>query len=257
LFAFAMTGLATLVLGNNIQFKPRPFFLNDATLWFEWYEQQSVPIAAVFIIGYAVLSPLIYFGEYNLARSVRRTSPRRAKLTALRFALGVWTSTMLGVCLVEFAKGYVGRLRPNFAQRCLGPNALPPVSQDSLARVITSDDGCVEGHGAWDGRRSFPSGHSALGAGLGVYAQLWIVRADAGVVGYIGGFLALGAGFGVGASRVADNAHHVGDVVAGALIGVWLAAVHFWMVERETAVAEAREAPAGLERGSENHVRTE
>lgn len=189
-----------------------------------------------------MLAPLIFLGERRLALA-RGATPRRARLTALRFALGVLTASMLAVCLVEFAKGYVGRLRPNFAERCLGRAATPP----RAAPVVLSDAGCVPGHAAWDGRRSFPSGHSALAAGLAAYGQLWLVRARAGPLGYVAGYLVLAAGLAVGASRVVDNAHHVSDVVAGALIGVWISAVHFWMVDRETAAVEAAERQAAAD----------
>lgn len=230
----------TVVLGNNLASAPRPFYPADPALWFRWNRVQSVPISLVFIAGYGVLAPLIFLGERRLAVA-RGASPRRARLTAARFALGVLTATMLSVCLVEFGKGYVGRLRPNFAERCLGRAGAPP---DSAPAAVLSDAGCAPGHAAWDGRRSFPSGHSALAAGLGAYAQLWLVRARAGVLGYLAGFVLLAAGFAVGASRVVDNAHHVSDVVAGALVGAWISAVHFWMVERETEAAERRHASA-------------
>lgn len=221
-----------------------------------------MPIWTVFVTGYVMFACIIYFGEYELATRVRKVPARRAKTTALRFAFGVWSSTMIAVMIVEYGKNYVGRLRPNFGHRCLGADMFPILDAGQLARVVSGDDGCrVEGGGGggggdlvWDGRRSFPSGHAALSCGIGVYAFLWSLRASdaldahchtmatacgSAYVPYFAGIGALMYGFYVAASRVVDNAHHVSDVVGGACIGVLTATAHFSRVERATRRAEA------------------
>jgi membrane-associated phospholipid phosphatase len=223
-----------------------------------------VPIWTVYVIGYIGFGLVIGLGEYRLATSHRRISPRSARATALRFAFGIWVCTMTATMLAEWTKSYVGRLRPNFAERCLGSGAVPPYSDGSagLTRVIHGNAECMGGGdlwaGAWDGRRSFPSGHAALAMGAGVYMQLWLMRyssssagpaADSDHVGprsllaSVGAVLAFAYGLYVSASRVVDNAHHVSDVVGGAGLGGWLAAAHFWRVERETARAELHMQP--------------
>lgn len=259
-----LTGIATLVLGKQEWGDPRPFFLGDATLWYEWNRgSQTAPISYVFVAGYIGLASLVFVGERHIALVRRKTSARRAFRTALRFALGVWTASMFSVCLTEFGKSYVGRLRPNYADRCFGAGSLPTdVGTDGLlANSIVSNALCVNGgKDTWDGRRSFPSGHAALGSGLGVYAQLWFARFGEGLDGLpvylvsMCGFSSISAGLWVGASRIVDNAHHTSDVVGGMFLGAWLAACHFWMVERETGRVEAKEAQ---ERRQEKRIHSE
>jgi membrane-associated phospholipid phosphatase len=236
---------------------------DPALLWkYAYHHGDTVPIWTVYVTGYIGFGLAIGFGEYRLATRHRQQSPRSARATALRFAFGIWVCTMTATMLAEWTKNYVGRLRPNFAERCLGSGAVPPSEGPAgLTRVIHGNAECVNGDlwaGAWDGRRSFPSGHAALAMGAGVYMQLWLIRyssstgpasrADEGrrsLLASIGAVLAFAYGLYVSASRVVDNAHHVSDVVGGAGLGAWIAAAHFWRVERETVRAERRICPDG------------
>lgn len=257
---FGLTGFATLVLGRREWGTPRPFFIADESVWYTWRKVQTVPISYVFIVGYIGLAGLIFAGERHIAVVRRKVGAKRALRTALRFALGVWTASMLSVCLTEFGKTYVGRLRPNFADRCLGAENVPPQLGANRNQIVPNS-ACVNGGtDAWDGRRSFPSGHAALGSGLGVYAQLWFGRLAEGLDGFslyvvsLCGFGSVAAGLWVGASRIVDNAHHASDVVGGIFLGAWFAACHFRMVERETKRMEASEASTKAQEGK---IRTE
>jgi membrane-associated phospholipid phosphatase len=247
LVCLGLTGVATLILGKGGDALPqRPFYLADATLWYEWKRgKDTVPIWTIFVAGYLVVMPLIGMCEYQVATKSRKVSARPALLTALRFAIGVIASSMLAVLIVESGKNYVGRLRPNFAHRCLGADAMPPSSLETLLSVIRSDAECTGVlNGAWDGRRSFPSGHAALAVSVGVYAQLWLLRVRGGLGAASGlgatvlGTMALMAGLWVAASRVVDGAHHASDVAVGGVLGAYTACTHFWIVEKETAVLE-------------------
>ena len=115
-------------------------------------------------------------------------------------------STLLAVCLV---KNQVGRLRPDFLDRC-----------KLVGGVCTGN-----AHDIMEGRKSFPSGHTALSfAGLGFlslylaarlsqvrgFGELWKV-----VVVLTPWFCALF----VGLSRIADYWHHWEDVLVGGVIG--------------------------------------
>lgn len=93
-----------------------------------------------------------------------------------------------------------------------------------------------------DARRSFPSGHAALAVAGAAYGQLVLVRLArtpalsnemAAIVMFVGWLWLLFSAW-VSASRVVDNAHHVGDVAVGAFIGLWCAAMHFWYVVGRT-----------------------
>lgn len=226
-----------------------PPFLSIGFAQHPWTEPDTVPIWTLFVFGYFVLATIVGISEYIFARRIRNVSQKRSLLTALRFALGLWTSTMLATMLVENGKNFVGRLRPSFAERCLGRGAVPPTQASDLLRVITEDSECIAG-GAWEGRRSFPSGHASLSVGMGVYFQMWTMRVAArgachgglkALSIYVLGIIIFAWGLWVAASRVVDNAHHVSDVAVGAAIGGWLAAVHFQMVANETDRLEMQE----------------
>lgn len=221
-----LTGLVSLIL--SAYQTNRPFFPQDATLW-QTYTHDTVPTPLVFIVHYFILTPLIY----HLATRTKHPSPTK-------LALGMPSATMLAVLLVEIGKGYVGRLRPSFASLCLADtprniwHTLGPVFSD--ADCPTLDKAALH-----DARRSFPSGHAALALCGAAYFQLCLLHVANKVHSVrnrlalyaLGWFVLTWAAY-VAASRVFDNAHHVGDVAVGSLIGLWTAAVHFWFVVIES-----------------------
>ncbi|EJD41799.1 PAP2-domain-containing protein [Auricularia subglabra TFB-10046 SS5] len=118
--------------------------------------------------------------------------------------------------IVEMLKNRVGRLRPDFLDRC---------KWDAAISACTGNAEKVR-----DGRRSFPSGHSSSAfTGLGFVALLLahkLLAAPTGS-GLVASRLArisivfaplVLAGW-IAVSRVEDYRHHVEDVFAGSLIG--------------------------------------
>ena len=111
----------------------------------------------------------------------------------------------------------VGRLRPDFLDRCQPEKAaLPKIICKGSAAFVN------------EGRRSFPSGHTSLCfAGLG-FASLFFAgqfrlfnQHGALLISWATSLFlapALAAGF-VGVSRIVDNRHHWQDVLVGALLG--------------------------------------
>jgi membrane-associated phospholipid phosphatase len=65
------------------------------------------------------------------------------------------------------------------------------------------------------GDRGFPSGHTAAAA----YGASYLVRECAGAVPYVGPLAVLAAGF-VAGSRIEGRRHDLGQVMAGAVIGL-------------------------------------
>jgi diacylglycerol diphosphate phosphatase/phosphatidate phosphatase len=125
--------------------------------------------------------------------------------------LGLLSSLAAVLFIVCAIKVSVGRLRPDFLARC--------VPRDG---VCTGD-----AHDVLEGRKSFPSGHTAVSfAGLGYLSlclgsRLAIVHTPrAGTLWKYVVALApwLGALL-VGLSRIADYWHHWEDVLCGALLG--------------------------------------
>lgn len=215
--ATLITGFVTLILSRDQTI--RPFHPPDTTLWYH-FTTDTFPIFSVFFFNYIILIPLIY---------LLSPSP------CLRLALGMPSASMLAVLLVELGKGYVGRLRPNFASVCLN---VPPTPDTAAIPTIYSDQQCPTPykHLLYDARRSFPSGHAALAVCGAAYFQLCLNRALPRFTPlkrtalYALGWAVMTLAAWVAASRVVDNAHHVADVAAGALIGVWAACAHFWYV---------------------------
>lgn len=152
---------------------------------------------------------------------------------------------MTAILIVELLKSYVGRLRPSFAQACLAQR--PPYPDNLLSKVFYTDADCPshDRHLLHDMRRSFPSGHAALGLGGAVYIQLCLLSVAhevkdevTGTALLVLGWLFTTFGFAVGASRIVDAAHHVGDVAVGSLIGMWASAIQFWHVKGRTRRVE-------------------
>lgn len=127
-------------------------------------------------------------------------------------ALGLCSSIAIALTLVCVVKNGYGRLRPDFLARC-----------KPLGGVCTGNPADIT-----EGRKSFPSGHTALSfAGLGylsffVLAQLLHARSlsFAGTlpkllvasVPWIGALC-------IGLSRIEDYWHHWEDVLVGLLLG--------------------------------------
>ncbi|SCU70130.1 Phosphatidic acid phostphatase, putative [Trypanosoma equiperdum] len=122
-------------------------------------------------------------------------------------------SVVLALCIVEVLKVYAGVLRPDFLAR------LEREGYNSTSRV---KDWCKV---AAEGRRSFPSGHS--GCAFSVFTPmamyfLSVLRAFSGASVWrtLVGLLPIYFACAVAASRLRDNRHHSGDVVAGSVIGM-------------------------------------
>ena len=138
----------------------------------------------------------------------------KAKVVQLNEAvLGLTSSLASTLLTVSLVKNQVGRLRPDFLDRCKLVNG-----------ACTGD-----AHDIMEGRKSFPSGHTALSfAGLGFLSLYLAAR-----LSQVRGFgelwklpLVLAPWFGalfVGLSRIADYWHHWEDVLVGGLIGHVLA----------------------------------
>ncbi|CDF33921.1 Lipid phosphate phosphohydrolase [Chondrus crispus] len=234
LVCILLTGLVSIPL--SAYQTTRPFFPAESSLW-NVYKGDTIPTALVFVVHYALLTPLIY----HFACVTRLSSPST-------LALGLPSATMIAVLIVEMGKGYVGRLRPSFATVCM--DAAPTKAWLDLPSIL-SDAACpaADKKLLHDARRSFPSGHAALAVCGAAYFQLCLMRALPKMEGSFRRLALYSLGWGamlwaayVSASRVFDNAHHVSDVAVGMIVGLWTARVHFLFVageiDRERATKE-------------------
>ena len=134
-----------------------------------------------------------------------------------------------GICTVLFAWGiselwtnifkyYVGRLRPNFYEMC---------AFDKETLHCTADE-----HRIMSSRQSFPSGHSSrsfcgllcvvliLLGRIGLGKNIGTIRASVrGKMLLLVSFAPLLLAFWCATSRLVDNWHHPGDIIAGTILG--------------------------------------
>lgn len=147
------------------------------------------------------------------------------------FVLGALTSIMVAADLSEITKLGVGRLRPDFRDRysraaCDG--AVEGASGLDCDTAI-ADGFVLSRRDVVDGMKSFPSSHASTAFALATYLSLylggeWVWGNDTHAIAmplatFAMGLLGAGAAF-VAASRVADNRHHIEDVVVGAGLGM-------------------------------------
>lgn len=163
----------------------RPFFVNDATLWYEYAEDPLVSSTALIILELgqlALLSLLDMLLSIYLLHAVYRSWTKVLQLSlcsAVRMGFGGLAATGITAAMVGLVKLFVGRLRPDYGHRCLGPDAdLPTLQFDSAvlwgaAECVTDEDlNPLASTLDYDARVSFVSGHSAGAFGVGVFVML-------------------------------------------------------------------------------------
>ncbi|ESO10396.1 hypothetical protein HELRODRAFT_186273 [Helobdella robusta] len=136
--------------------------------------------------------------------------------------------------IVNIGKYSIGRLRPHFLSLC-NPDysqlncTVPGLISDIYVYVESYT--CVDekSRNAVDSRLSFPSGHSSFSAFIAVYLCIYLQarftwRGAALLKHLCQAALIYGAYY-VCLSRVSDNKHHPTDVLAGAFIGCFIAAL--------------------------------
>lgn len=125
--------------------------------------------------------------------------------------LGLFSSVGCAFAFVCFVKAHVGRLRPDFLARCMPVNG-----------ACTGDVLVVE-----EGRRSFPSGHSAISfSGLAyltlvLLACVWHTPTPRAGTLWKAIFVSLPwlVALWIALTRLSDHWHHWQDVLIGSLIG--------------------------------------
>ncbi len=191
----------------------------------------TVGVAAVFgVLGAVAVGHQITGDAYGA---------RGTHDTVVGFAEGA----LLTLGLTELLKPVVGRLRPDFADRARRYHCHPPAGEVALpdsecqgVLPLAATD-AEKRHLIDDGRKSFPSGHSAMSMFAATYAFSWIggryvwgeqASDTSRAVGLLaGGLLLTTAGF-VATSRFDDGRHNLTDIVTGAGLGVALATFSYW-----------------------------
>ncbi|KAJ2725802.1 hypothetical protein GGI07_001009 [Coemansia sp. Benny D115] len=196
----------------------RDFSLTDKSIQYP-HKPDSVPFYAAVILCF--VAPLVVILAWT-------GLGRRSFHDMNAGILGLCTALVLNMMITNSVKNLAGRLRPDFIARCnldlksIG-NAEPLVGLLTTAVCHPTDQKVF-----LDGMRSFPSGHTSFSfAGL-TYLSLWL----AGHM-HIGdrqgraykSFVVLApelAAMLIGVSRTKDYRHHWHDVLAGALLGIFM-----------------------------------
>ncbi|KAI3638953.1 hypothetical protein MIR68_003451 [Amoeboaphelidium protococcarum] len=198
--------LAFIALGIGLQFIypfQRYYFLNDQSIQYP-HIQETVPPYALFIIGGLV--PLV--GIVVIGLTYRRT-----RYDLHHAILGLLLTLLITYLITDIVKLLIGRLRPDFLDRCQ-PSGTAPNSP------CTGDADLV-----YEGRKSFPSGHASFSfAGL-TYLALYIsgkIRMLSGrayLYKFMPFLVLISCAALVAMSRIRDYRHHWQDVVVGSLLG--------------------------------------
>ncbi|KAJ1798881.1 hypothetical protein LPJ59_002209 [Coemansia sp. RSA 2399] len=142
--------------------------------------------------------------------------------------LGLCLAIVLNMMITNTVKNLAGRLRPDFIARCnldtSTAMSLEPAIGMLTSAICNQKDQSVFN----DGMRSFPSGHTSFSFAGFTYLSLWLAGhlrlADQRGRTYKS-FIVLVpqlAALLIGVSRTKDYRHHWQDVLAGALLGIFM-----------------------------------
>lgn len=193
----------------------RQFAINDLTLSHPYAAKERVSDRMLFV--YSFVFPLIVAG---LVIAVFGDPRHRIYLLYIS-VLGLSLSVSLTALLTNFIKNWIGRLRPDFLDRCQPKKGLP------IDTLFYASDVCTTEHRdiLLDGFRATPSGHSSESfAGLG-YFYLWFCgqmlteNERTGLWRKIVSFVPLVGASLIALSRTQDYRHHFVDVLLGSILG--------------------------------------
>lgn len=238
----AIGSLAVAWRTQVITLTDRAFLVYDSTLAFKYNVHSTISVEAVGIVGLASLLLSVIIGEFFVAGHADVTS---AVACAVRFVLDGLSCFALNGAVTHASKLMVGRLRPDFLERCRPdiPDhveikyGISPADPSPECRSHLKQSKILDGH------ESFPSGHASSVFVISIYCVaycVWCWHWRAGPAKAQSGFAARTAAsglgmlwlvalllwaWGVGISRVIDNKHNPSDVIAGAFLGSLLGVV--------------------------------
>ncbi|CAD6611772.1 XXYS1_4_G0048190.mRNA.1.CDS.1 [Saccharomyces cerevisiae] len=200
----------------------RQFYINDLTISHPYATTERVNNNMLFVYSFVVPSLIILIIGSILADRRHLIFILYTSLLGLSLA---WFSTSF---FTNFIKNWIGRLRPDFLDRC------QPLEGLSLDTLFTAKDVCTtKNHERLlDGFRTTPSGHSSESfAGLG-YLYFWLcgqLLTESPLMPLWRKMVAflplLGAAL-IALSRTQDYRHHFVDVILGSMLGYIMA--HFF-----------------------------
>ncbi|KAI8326386.1 acid phosphatase/Vanadium-dependent haloperoxidase [Martensiomyces pterosporus] len=203
---------------NRIEPFHRDFSLTNKTIQYP-NKPDSVPFYAAVILCFVFPLVVIFLWTGLLRRSFHDMNSG---------VLGLCVSLVLNMMITNTIKNLAGRHRPDFIDRCNLDKSKGTALEPVIGLLTTNVCRQTDKNFFWDGMRSFPSGHTSFSfAGL-TYLSLWLAghlkiadgrgRAYKSFVVLIPELVALL----IGVSRTKDYRHHWQDVLAGALLGIFM-----------------------------------
>ncbi|KAJ3371221.1 Phospholipid phosphatase 3 [Kappamyces sp. JEL0680] len=169
------------------------------------YPMQPEIVAYSWVLAFGVVVPVVLFAALDWYYF--HTTMLEIVVQLLDYCFGFFVMLLV----TEFFKVTVGRLRPDFLDRC---------QPDPATQLCTGNPKVVQ-----EGRKSFLSGHTSTAFYIAIYMIIWMHRrwrkyakpiTKPLVAAWV--FLFLLAAY-VGVSRIQQFVHHPTDVIAGALLG--------------------------------------
>lgn len=214
--------LAVIALTVNQAGFKRQFSLTDTSIQHTYAVHERITFGEDII--YSAVIPVILIAIIALIW-------RRSFWDFHNAVLGLLLSCSITVVATEVIKVCVGRPRPDLIDRCQPVAGASNGAVYGLATVAICT--VQSGHIIDDGFKSFPSGHSSFAwAGLG-YLSLYLAgkmhlfdRRGHAIKAWIAFAPLIGATL-IAVSRTMDYRHHATDVIAGSLLGAFVALVTY------------------------------
>ncbi|KAJ2225495.1 hypothetical protein H4R99_005655 [Coemansia sp. RSA 1722] len=196
----------------------RDFSLTDKTIQYP-HKPDSVPFYAAVILSF--VAPLVIIVAWTGLF-------RRSFHDMNAGILGLCISLVLNMMITNTVKNLAGRLRPDFISRCNLDAAAALKLEPAVGLLTSAVCNPTDESVFLDGMRSFPSGHTSFAFAGMTYLSLWLAGhmhiADQRGHAYKS-FVVLVpelAAMLIAVSRTKDYRHHWQDVLAGALLGIFM-----------------------------------
>ncbi|XP_078572451.1 phospholipid phosphatase 1-like isoform X1 [Branchiostoma floridae x Branchiostoma japonicum] len=230
-----IVALPIIILKFAGQPSQRGFFCDDQTISYPFHES-TVPTWMLVIFGGGIPVLCMLVGEaVFIFRSTKSEGEETKKFPFLPYFVRVYKTVgifLFGVlstqCLTDIFKFTIGRLRPNFLSVCAPDYSTFNCTDDMGRYVYVTDYVCTgDPQETKESRLSFVSGHASMSFFFMVYLvlylqvrikwrQSWLLKPFLQVLAVILAQLTM-------LSRITDNKHHWSDVLAGSVLGTFMA----------------------------------
>lgn len=269
----ALFGIALLVLDKVPEAFHRGLYCDDDSLRYP-YKPDTISRLLCAVVGGGICLSLIIIFEILRIFVENREFEDRVNAESTKYTLcnkpihrifpRLWLfmgfylfGAVADQFIADIGKFTIGRLRPHFWDVCLPDQATIDkcgIDQESQRHVYVDNITCTRAgweHEVHDARLSFPSGHSAFSFYSMIFAILYLqARVYWPLASRLGRpliqVLCLCWAIYVALSRISDYKHHWSDVLAGSLLGTFVAVIVCWPIGR---FFERRELPPDWHHG--------